>query len=44
MDEATQRNAALVEQIASAAGELKAQAHALVQGVGVFKVRGEQLF
>ena len=38
MDEATQRNAALVEQSAAAAENLKQQAHALVQAVAVFRV------
>jgi methyl-accepting chemotaxis protein len=38
MDEATQRNAALVEQSAAAAENLKQQAHQLVQAVAVFRV------
>jgi methyl-accepting chemotaxis protein len=38
MDEATQRNAALVEQSAAAAENLKLQAHQLVQAVAVFRV------
>ena len=36
MDEATQRNAALVEQSAAAADNLKQQAQQLVQAVAVF--------
>jgi methyl-accepting chemotaxis protein len=36
MDEATQRNAAMVQQMAAAAGSLKAQADELVQAVAVF--------
>ena len=38
MDQATQQNAALVEQSAAAAESLKQQAHALVQAVAVFRV------
>ena len=38
VDEATQRNAALVEQSAAAAENLKQQAHQLVQAVAVFRV------
>jgi methyl-accepting chemotaxis protein len=38
MDEATQRNAALVEQSAAAADNLKQQAQQLVQAVAVFRV------
>jgi methyl-accepting chemotaxis protein len=38
MDEATQRNAALVEQSAAAAENLRQQAHQLVQAVAVFRV------
>jgi predicted HAD superfamily Cof-like phosphohydrolase len=38
MDQATQRNAALVEESAAAAESLKGQAHALVQAVAVFKL------
>ena len=38
MDEATQQNAALVEQSAAAADSLRAQARQLVQAVGAFKV------
>jgi methyl-accepting chemotaxis protein len=38
MDQVTQQNAALVEQMAAAASSLKAQAHELVQTVAVFKV------
>lgn len=39
MDQATQQNAALVEQMAAAASSLKSQAHDLVQVVAEFKVR-----
>jgi methyl-accepting chemotaxis protein len=38
MDQTTQQNAALVEQMAAAASGLKNQAHELVQGVAVFKL------
>lgn len=38
MDQVTQQNAALVEQMAAAASSLKMQAHDLVQTVAVFKV------
>jgi methyl-accepting chemotaxis protein len=38
MDQVTQQNAALVEEIAAAAGSLKAQANDLVQAVAVFKL------
>ncbi|MFZ4625080.1 MAG: methyl-accepting chemotaxis protein [Rhodoferax sp.] len=38
MDQVTQQNAALVEQMAAAAGSLKSQAHDLVQVVAVFKL------
>ncbi len=38
MDNATQQNAALVEEMAAAASSLKTQAHELVQTVGVFKL------
>ena len=38
MDQATQQNAALVEQIAAAASGLKSQAHELVNTVSVFKL------
>jgi methyl-accepting chemotaxis protein len=38
MDQATQQNAALVEESAAAAESLKAQAHQLVQAVAVFKL------
>ena len=40
MDQATQQNAALVEQMAAAASSLKSQAEDLVQTVAVFKLRG----
>ncbi|WP_338795447.1 methyl-accepting chemotaxis protein [Acidovorax sp. DW039] len=39
MDEATQQNAALVEESAAAAGSLSSQARELVQAVAVFRVR-----
>ncbi|WP_429927241.1 methyl-accepting chemotaxis protein [Achromobacter xylosoxidans] len=38
MDEVTQRNAALVEEAAAAAGSMQDQAHALVRAVGVFRL------
>ena len=38
MDEATQQNAALVEEAAAAAGSMREQAHKLNQAVGIFKV------
>jgi len=38
MDQATQQNAALVEEMAAAASSLKAQAQDLVQVVAVFKL------
>ena len=41
MDQATQQNAALVEEMAAAAGSLKAQAQALVQTVAVFKTKSD---
>jgi len=40
MDQATQQNAALVEEMAAAASSLKGQAHELVQAVAFFKVDG----
>jgi methyl-accepting chemotaxis protein len=40
MDQATQQNAALVEEMAAAASSLKSQADDLVQTVAVFKVSG----
>ncbi len=40
MDQATQQNAALVEQMAAAASSLKGQADELVRQVGAFKVSG----
>jgi methyl-accepting chemotaxis protein len=40
MDQATQQNAALVEQSAAAAGSLRQQAENLVQAMAVFKVNG----
>ena len=39
MDEATQQNAALVEESAAAAGSLSGQAQQLVQAVEVFRLR-----
>ena len=41
MDQVTQQNAALVEEMAAAASSLKAQAHELVQVVAVFRLRDE---
>jgi hypothetical protein len=38
MDQATQQNAALVEEMAAAASSLKSQAQELVQTVAVFKI------
>ena len=38
MDQATQQNAALVEEMAAAASSLKQQAVDLVRAVGVFKL------
>ncbi len=38
MDQATQQNAALVEEMAAAAGSLKSQAQELVQAVSVFRL------
>ena len=38
MDQATQQNAALVEQMAAAAGSLKARSQELVQTVAIFKL------
>ena len=38
MDQVTQQNAALVEQMAAAASSLKSQAQDLVQGVSIFRV------
>ena len=42
MDQATQQNAALVEQMAAAASSLKSQAHDLVGAVAVFKLPAGQ--
>jgi len=41
MDQATQQNAALVEQSAAAAESLKGQAQQLVSAVAVFKLAGD---
>jgi methyl-accepting chemotaxis protein len=41
MDQTTQQNAALVEEMAAAASSLKAQSQELVQTVAVFKLGGE---
>jgi hypothetical protein len=41
MDQATQQNAALVEQMAAAASSLKSQAQELVQMVAVFKLSSQ---
>ncbi|MFD0882231.1 methyl-accepting chemotaxis protein, partial [Variovorax dokdonensis] len=43
MDQVTQQNAALVEEAAAAAASLQEQAGSLVQSVGVFKVRGDDV-
>jgi methyl-accepting chemotaxis protein len=43
MDQATQQNAALVEEMAAAAGSLKSQANELVQVVAVFKLEPHAL-
>ncbi len=40
MDQVTQQNAALVEEMAAAASSLKSQAHELVESVAIFKVSG----
>ena len=40
MDQVTQQNAALVEEMAAAASSLKSQAHELVESVAIFKVAG----
>jgi methyl-accepting chemotaxis protein len=40
MDQATQQNAALVEEMAAAASSLRSQAQELVQTVAVFKLSG----
>ena len=42
MDQVTQQNAALVEEMAAAASSLKSQAHELVQVVAVFKHNGTE--
>ena len=42
MDEATQQNAALVEEMAAAASSLNNLAQELVQTVSVFKLAGDQ--
>ena len=44
MDQATQQNAALVEEMATAASSLKSQAQELVQTVAVFKLAGHGTF
>jgi len=44
MDEATQQNAALVEQAAAAAESLVGQAHALTDAIGVFKLGSSNAF
>jgi methyl-accepting chemotaxis protein len=41
MDQATQQNAALVEEMAAAASSLKSQAQDLVQTVSVFSLSGD---
>jgi methyl-accepting chemotaxis protein len=42
MDQTTQQNAALVEEMAAAAGSLSSQANELVQAVAVFKIAGRR--
>jgi methyl-accepting chemotaxis protein len=42
MDQATQQNAALVEEMAAAASSLKSQAQELVQTVSVFQLASDQ--
>jgi methyl-accepting chemotaxis protein len=42
MDQVTQQNAALVEQMVAAAGSLSSQAQELVQTVAVFNLGGSQ--
>ncbi|UCU98962.1 methyl-accepting chemotaxis protein [Acidovorax radicis] len=42
MDQATQQNAALVEEMAAAASSLRSQAHDLVQVVAIFKLTADQ--
>ncbi|SDM65480.1 methyl-accepting chemotaxis protein, partial [Oryzisolibacter propanilivorax] len=42
MDQATQQNAALVEEMAAAAASLNSQAHELVQAVSVFQLGQQQ--
>jgi len=39
MDQATQQNAALVEEMAAAASSLRSQAQELVQTVAVFRIK-----
>jgi methyl-accepting chemotaxis protein len=41
MDQVTQQNAALVEEMAAAASSLKSQAHELVQTVAVFTLHDD---
>jgi uncharacterized phage infection (PIP) family protein YhgE len=43
MDQGTQQNTALVEEMAASASSLKSQAQELVQTVAVFKVEGHHL-
>jgi regulator of replication initiation timing len=43
MDQATQQNASLVEEMAAAASSLKSRAQALVQEVSVFRLEGDDL-
>lgn len=42
MDQATQRNAALVEEMAAAAPSLRGQADDLVNAVAVFQIHGSR--
>ena len=42
MDQATQQNAALVEEMAAAAASLQQQSHSLVQAMAVFRLPGSK--
>jgi len=42
MDQATQQNAALVEEVAAAAASLRSQADELVHAVAVFRLESDQ--
>jgi methyl-accepting chemotaxis protein len=43
MDQSTQQNAALVEEMAAAASSLRSQSHELVQAVSVFQLGSSTL-